>query len=238
MPPFAVLKAANGQHLTAIGQGIFSVATIAVTAFVFADQDLASNLLGLIPFANAGCTSTFKPFTFHVFPQGTKPLLCREPVRIRPCYGRSVPSRDHHRRTNPPPRMIFPPLTQATACISRRTRQATWTMQATYDTYTPLWAILPLQPSCEWLKRGSSSDRANSPDSRQRSCANICPMQWPPPRAIWTDHHRASLTRRPMQSAPAKGTTRRTHGISNYSLGSMSKWCHSPPSTDPDLQFL
>ncbi len=75
MPPFAVLKAANGQHLTAIGQGLFTVATIAVMAFVFADQDLASNLLGLIPFANAGCTSTFKPYTFHVFPPGDQSAI-------------------------------------------------------------------------------------------------------------------------------------------------------------------
>ena len=81
MPPFAVLKAANGQELTAIGRGIFSVTKLDVTAFVFSDQDLAANLLGLIPFANAGCTSTFKPYSFHVFPPGNHNDHIRSPNR-------------------------------------------------------------------------------------------------------------------------------------------------------------
>jgi hypothetical protein len=36
-------------------------------AYIFPDKDLTNNLLGLIPFANLGCTMVFKPKAFHIF---------------------------------------------------------------------------------------------------------------------------------------------------------------------------
>jgi hypothetical protein len=36
-------------------------------AYIFPDRDLTNNLLGLVPFANLGCTGVFKPKTFHIF---------------------------------------------------------------------------------------------------------------------------------------------------------------------------
>jgi hypothetical protein len=69
-PPFAELKAANHGVLTAIGRGILSVSGLAVMAFIFADCDLANNFLGLVPFANLGCTGVFKPRTFLIYKEG------------------------------------------------------------------------------------------------------------------------------------------------------------------------
>jgi hypothetical protein len=51
-PPFAVFRAANGQILTAIGKGIFQVKHISVIAYIFRDDDLVHNLLGIAPFAD------------------------------------------------------------------------------------------------------------------------------------------------------------------------------------------
>ena len=44
--PFAILRAANGQMLKAIGRGIFTVKSISVVAYIFNDEDLVHNLLG------------------------------------------------------------------------------------------------------------------------------------------------------------------------------------------------
>ena len=57
--PFAILRAANGQVLTAIGKGIFRVKHISVVAFIFRNEDLVHNLLGIAPFADCGCTAIF-----------------------------------------------------------------------------------------------------------------------------------------------------------------------------------
>jgi hypothetical protein len=74
--PYAVLKAANHAIITAIGRGILAVHNLAITAYIFADEDLANNLLGLIPFANFGCTTIFKPKSFHILPKdGGAPVL-------------------------------------------------------------------------------------------------------------------------------------------------------------------
>jgi hypothetical protein len=75
-PPFAVLKAANHGVLTAIGRGTLMVSNLAVMAYVFHDRDLAHNLLGLVPFANLGCTLAFKPKAFHMFRENDpQPIL-------------------------------------------------------------------------------------------------------------------------------------------------------------------
>ncbi len=62
--PFAILRAANGQVLTAIGKGIFRVKHISVVAFIFRNEDLVHNLLGIAPFADCGCKAIF---TAHEF---------------------------------------------------------------------------------------------------------------------------------------------------------------------------
>jgi hypothetical protein len=36
-------------------------------AYIFPDKDLTNNLLGLLSFANMGCTTVFKPRSFHIF---------------------------------------------------------------------------------------------------------------------------------------------------------------------------
>jgi hypothetical protein len=69
-PLFAEFKAANHGVLTAIGRGILSISGLAVMAFIFADCDLANNLLGLVPFANLGCTGVFQPRTFMIYKEG------------------------------------------------------------------------------------------------------------------------------------------------------------------------
>jgi hypothetical protein len=66
-PPFAVLRAANGQILTAIGKGMLYIKHIGVVAFIFRDDDLVHNLLGIAPFADLGCTAVFKAQKFTLY---------------------------------------------------------------------------------------------------------------------------------------------------------------------------
>ena len=67
--PFATLKAANGSVLKATGRGNFIIAKVVVEAFIFRNDDLAANLLGVIPFSNLGCTAVFRPHWFGIYPQ-------------------------------------------------------------------------------------------------------------------------------------------------------------------------
>jgi hypothetical protein len=69
--PFAILRAANGQELTAIGRGIFTIKHIRVVAYLFKDEDLVHNLLGMAPFADVGCTAVFTARDFELYHQQT-----------------------------------------------------------------------------------------------------------------------------------------------------------------------
>ena len=73
--PYAVLKAANHATITAIGRGTLLVQHLAVTAYIFRDSDLANNLLGLVPFANLGCSTTFRPKSFHITHRNRTPVI-------------------------------------------------------------------------------------------------------------------------------------------------------------------
>ena len=76
LPPFAVLKTANGDPLQAIGKGNLAVGPLHLPAYVFKVQDLVNNLLGLAPFADQACTSIFRPSSFQIFPhKGTTPIM-------------------------------------------------------------------------------------------------------------------------------------------------------------------
>ena len=72
--PYAILRAANGQVLTAIGKGIFQVKTISVVAYVFRDEDLVHNLLGIAPFADCGCTAVFTAHDFNLYHKNVRLL--------------------------------------------------------------------------------------------------------------------------------------------------------------------
>ncbi len=63
--PYAMLRAANGQILNAVGRGMLTVQTITVIAYIFRDDDLVHNLLGIAPFADRECKAVFtaKKFT-------------------------------------------------------------------------------------------------------------------------------------------------------------------------------
>ena len=65
--PYATLRAANGQILTAIGKGIFHVKSISVVAYIFRDEDLVHNLLGIAPFADCGCEAVFTAHDFNLY---------------------------------------------------------------------------------------------------------------------------------------------------------------------------
>ena len=65
--PYAILRAANGQVLTAIGRGIFQVKMISVVAYIFRDEDLVHNLLGIAPFADCGCKAVFTAHDFNLY---------------------------------------------------------------------------------------------------------------------------------------------------------------------------
>jgi hypothetical protein len=68
-PPYAVLKDANNSELEAIGIGTLRMAGLQPTAYIFGDNKLAANLLGLAPFCDLGCTAVFKQRTFQLFQQ-------------------------------------------------------------------------------------------------------------------------------------------------------------------------
>jgi hypothetical protein len=57
--PFAVLKAANNAELTTIGRGTMLLAGLYPTAYIFRQNYLATNLLGLAPFCDLGCQAIF-----------------------------------------------------------------------------------------------------------------------------------------------------------------------------------
>jgi hypothetical protein len=65
--PFAILKAANGQVLKAIGRGVFKIKKISVVAYIFKDEDLVHNLLGIAPFADCGCKAIFTATAFNLY---------------------------------------------------------------------------------------------------------------------------------------------------------------------------
>jgi hypothetical protein len=75
-PVFAELKAANGTHLSAIGRDNLATGSISLVAYIFDPRDLVNNLLGLAPYADRNCTTTFKPASFLIY-QGDEshPLL-------------------------------------------------------------------------------------------------------------------------------------------------------------------
>jgi hypothetical protein len=64
--PFAILIAANGAKLHAIGRGLLTVNTVTVAAYIFKDSELAHNLLGIAPFADQGCIAIFAAKTFEL----------------------------------------------------------------------------------------------------------------------------------------------------------------------------
>ncbi len=74
-------------------------------AFIFADKDLANNLLGLVPFANLGCTGVFKPRSFHIYREGKRtPILSGARTAMNSMW--QVPLRPdlgHHSDGIPPP---------------------------------------------------------------------------------------------------------------------------------------
>jgi hypothetical protein len=67
LKPFAILKAANGQILKAIGRGVFRIKKISVLAYIFKDEDLVHNLLGIAPFADCGCRAVFTATAFTLY---------------------------------------------------------------------------------------------------------------------------------------------------------------------------
>jgi hypothetical protein len=73
--PFAILKAANGTFLNAIGRGMLTIKTVTVVAYIFRNKDLVVNLLGIAPFADRGCTVTFTVSQFTLHHLGKLPIL-------------------------------------------------------------------------------------------------------------------------------------------------------------------
>jgi hypothetical protein len=73
--PFALLRAANGALLSAIGRGMLKISTVTVIAYIFRDNDLVHNLLGIPPFADKGCTATFSANRFALYHLDRKPIL-------------------------------------------------------------------------------------------------------------------------------------------------------------------
>jgi hypothetical protein len=47
--PFAILKAANGASLNAIGGRMLTISTVTVITYIFRDTELVHNLLGIAP---------------------------------------------------------------------------------------------------------------------------------------------------------------------------------------------
>jgi hypothetical protein len=74
-PPFAILKAANGALLNAIGRGMLTIHTVTVVGYIFRDKDLVHNLLGIAPFADRGCTAMFTSEKFKLYHRNRIPIL-------------------------------------------------------------------------------------------------------------------------------------------------------------------
>ncbi len=73
--PFAILKAANGAFLDSIGRGMLAIGTVTIIAYIFMEDDLVHNLLGISFFADRGCTAVFTASQFSLLHQGKTPIL-------------------------------------------------------------------------------------------------------------------------------------------------------------------
>ena len=76
--PYAMLRAANGAPLHSIGRGMFTIKTVTVVAHIFRDEDLVTNLLGIAPFADRGCTALFTSSKFSLYHLDKIPILTGE----------------------------------------------------------------------------------------------------------------------------------------------------------------
>jgi hypothetical protein len=62
--------------LCATDCGKLTIANLTVDAYLFHDEELANNLLGIQPFSNLGCTAIFHPHWFGIYPsQETTPIV-------------------------------------------------------------------------------------------------------------------------------------------------------------------
>jgi hypothetical protein len=76
--PFVVLKAANGAPLGSIGRGMLTISSVTVIAYIFRNGHLVHNLLGIVPFADRGCTATFTASSFSLYHYSKIPILVGE----------------------------------------------------------------------------------------------------------------------------------------------------------------
>jgi hypothetical protein len=75
--PFALLRTTSGALLvlSAIGRGMLKISSVTVIAYIFRDNALLHNLLGIAPFADKGCTATFSANRFALYHLDRKPIL-------------------------------------------------------------------------------------------------------------------------------------------------------------------
>jgi hypothetical protein len=74
--PYATLIAANGATLKAIGRGTLEVGTnFKLSAYIFASEELTSNLLGIIPFCDQGHAAIFTKRTLQLVHQPTEQVI-------------------------------------------------------------------------------------------------------------------------------------------------------------------
>ena len=129
--PFALLRAANGALLAVIGRGMLTIGSVTVIAYLFRDSDLVHNLLGIGPFADLSCASTFIAERFTLHHHGKKPLLVA--TRHAGNLWKIALSR---------PRFL---QAQYCCCTSHNSNQ----IAITCDSSMLLLAVPPLQRSCE-----------------------------------------------------------------------------------------
>ncbi len=151
--PFAILKAANRQILKAIGRGIFRIKHIAVVAYVFKDDDLVHNLLGIAPFADCGCKAGFTAADLNLYHNHDLLLTGKRHSAYlwHIAHTKSLRTIIH----------LFRPHIKSLNALSSFTKTPVQMQSIMFNLFTPASEALHPQPSYVQLKEDTSRKKTN-----------------------------------------------------------------------------
>jgi hypothetical protein len=143
--------------LKAIGRGTFCIKNIAVMAYVFKDEDLIHNLLGIAPFADCGCEAVFTATDFKL--SHNNDLLLTGKRHSANLWHIALPS--GHSPSDP--MLPIPYHAKRLQKLSCSTKTLART-QSTSSSSTPASGALHLRPFSAPLKEDTSRAKTNSRD--------------------------------------------------------------------------
>ncbi len=195
--PFAILRAANGAFLSAIGRGMLTIGSVTVIAYLFRDSDLVHPLLGIAPFADLGCTATFTAEQFTLHHHGKKPLLVG--TRHTGNLWKIALSKHHH------PAPPIPTVSTGPVLLLHQTQQ-----QSDRDHVRFVHATLGSPPPTTFM-RAVANGYINGPRQYPRLTTAMVRKNMPNSEATARGHLRKSPTSQPHEESDAVSARQRHH---------------------------